>query len=87
VWGPEYCSAVKWARRGERALCVTDSNPSAIRQALEELAASPGEQERLAKSSREAAATDFNHERIQAQFSDGLRRAIQVNPAEHTHTF
>jgi glycosyltransferase involved in cell wall biosynthesis len=87
IWGPEYCSAVKWARKGERALCVTDSNPSAIRQALEELAASSGEQERLAKSSREAAATDFNRERIQAQFTDGLRRAIQVNRAEHTHTF
>ena len=27
IWGPEYCSAVKWARRGERALCVTDPNP------------------------------------------------------------
>jgi glycosyltransferase involved in cell wall biosynthesis len=86
IWGPEYCSAVKWARRGERALCVTDANPSAIRRALEELADSPAEQERLAKSSREAAATDFNHERIQTQFIDALRRAIQVNRAEHTHT-
>jgi glycosyltransferase involved in cell wall biosynthesis len=86
IWGPECCSAVKWARRGERALCVTDATPSAIRRALEELAASPAEQERLAKSSREAAATDFNHERIQAQFIDVLRRAIQVNRAENTHT-
>jgi glycosyltransferase involved in cell wall biosynthesis len=87
IWGPEYCSAVKWARKGERALCVTDPNPSAIRGALEELAASPAEQERLAKSSRETAATDFNHERIQTQFTDALRRAIQVNRAEQTHTF
>lgn len=81
IWGPEYCSAVKWARKGERASCVTDANPSAIRRALEELAASPAEQERLAESSREAAATDFNHERIQAQFIDALRRAVQVNRA------
>ena len=87
IWGPEYCSAVKWARRRKRALCVTDPNPSAIRRALEELAASPAEQERLAESSREATATDFNHERIQAQFVDALRRAIQANRAEHTHTF
>jgi glycosyltransferase involved in cell wall biosynthesis len=76
IWGPEYCSAAKWARRGERALCVTDADPSAIRQALEELAALPAEQERLAKSSREAAASDFNHERIQTQFIDALKRAI-----------
>jgi glycosyltransferase involved in cell wall biosynthesis len=81
IWGPEYCSAVKWARKGQRALCVTDANPLAIRRALEELAASPAEQERLAESSREAAATDFNHERIQAQFIDALRRAVQVNRA------
>jgi glycosyltransferase involved in cell wall biosynthesis len=79
IWGPEYCSAVKWARAGERALCVTDANPSAIRRAMEELAASPAGQERLAKSSREAAATDFNKERIQAQFIDAVTRAIQVN--------
>jgi glycosyltransferase involved in cell wall biosynthesis len=87
IWGPEYCSAVKWARKEERALCVTDPNPSAIRGALEELAAASAEQERLAKSSRETAATDFNHERIQTQFIDALRRAIQANRAEHTHTF
>jgi glycosyltransferase involved in cell wall biosynthesis len=83
IWGPEYCSAVKWARTGERALCVTDPNPSAIRQALEELAASPAKQERLAKSSREAAASDFNHEGIQMQFIDALRRAIRLNRARN----
>jgi glycosyltransferase involved in cell wall biosynthesis len=76
VWGPEYCSAVQWARRGNRALCVTDPNPSALRQAVEELAASPWEHERLAKSAREAAAGDFDPERIQAQFMDVLRQAI-----------
>jgi glycosyltransferase involved in cell wall biosynthesis len=65
---------------------VTDANPSAIRRALEELAATPREQERLARSSREAAATEFNHERIQTQFIDALRRAIQVNRAEQIQT-
>jgi len=85
VWGPEYCSAVAWARGGARALCVTDPNPSAIRRAMEELAASPAKQERLATSSREAAAEDFNHEQIQTQFIDALRRAIQVNRGEHIH--
>jgi len=81
VWGPEYCSAVKWARKAERALCVTDPNPSALRQALEELAVSPLEQECLAKSAREAAAGDFNYERIQTQFMDALRGAIYSRSA------
>jgi glycosyltransferase involved in cell wall biosynthesis len=76
IWGPEYCSAVQWARRADRALCVTDPNPSVFRRALEELAASPAEQERLAKSACNAAAGEFNPERIQGQFMDALRRAI-----------
>ena len=76
VWGPEHCSAVEWAHRGERALCVSDPNPSALREALEQLAALPVKQARLAESAREAAAGEFNHERIQAQFIDALERAI-----------
>jgi glycosyltransferase involved in cell wall biosynthesis len=76
IWGPEYCSAVQWARQGDRALCVTDPNPSTLRRALEELAASPSEQEHLAKSGRDAAAGDFNCKRIQVQFMNALRRAI-----------
>jgi glycosyltransferase involved in cell wall biosynthesis len=76
IWGPEYCSAVQWARRGDRALCVTDPNPSILRRVLEQLAASRAEQERLARSARQAAAGDFNYEQIQAQFLAALRRAI-----------
>jgi glycosyltransferase involved in cell wall biosynthesis len=76
IWGPEYCSAVKWASRRDRALCATDPNPSALREALEQLAASPAKQERLAESAREAAAGEFNRECIQAQFIDALERAI-----------
>jgi glycosyltransferase involved in cell wall biosynthesis len=76
VWGPEYCSAVQWARRADGALCVTDPKPSTLRRSLEELADSPSEQERLAKSARDAAAGEFSPERIQVQFVDALRRAI-----------
>jgi glycosyltransferase involved in cell wall biosynthesis len=76
IWGPEYCSAVQWARQRDQALCVTDPNPSTLHRALEELAASPSEQERLAKSAREAAAGEFNPAHIQEQFMGVLRRAI-----------
>jgi glycosyltransferase involved in cell wall biosynthesis len=86
IWGPEYCSAVEWARKGERALCVTDANPAAIRRALEELAASPAEQERLAKSARDATEGDFDSERIRAQFTDALRRAIDSQRASDVPT-
>jgi len=77
IWGPEYCSAVQWARTGNRALCVTDPNPTALRQALEQLATNPGEQERLAAAAREAAQTDFNPDKIQAQFMQALRSVVK----------
>jgi hypothetical protein len=43
---------------------------------LEELAATPSKQERLAKSAHEAAAAEFNPARIQQQFMDVLRRGV-----------
>lgn len=76
IWGPEYCSAVQWARMGNRALCVTDPNPLALRQVLEGLAASPSEQERLVTSAREAARTDFNPKTIQARFVEALYNSL-----------
>lgn len=79
VWGPEYCSAVKWAREGERALCITDPDPSALRRSLETLANSPSEQQRLADAAREAAQTDFNPNRIQHQFMTSLQNAALVD--------
>lgn len=79
IWGPEYCSAVQWARQGNRALCVTDSNPVALRQALGKLAASPDEQERLAAAARQAAETEFNPDRIQAQFMQALRSVLGLD--------
>jgi glycosyltransferase involved in cell wall biosynthesis len=87
IWGPEYCSAVQWARQGQRALCVTDPDPTALRRALERLAASPAEQERFALSARVAAQGDFNPERIQAQFLSALRKAVcsrNFPAAEHS---
>jgi hypothetical protein len=59
VWRSEYCSAVQWAREGERASCVTDANPSMLRLSLEELAASRLQEERLARSAREAIQRNF----------------------------
>jgi glycosyltransferase involved in cell wall biosynthesis len=61
---------------GRPSVVRADPNPSALRRALEQLAASPSQQERLAKSAREAAANDFNPEHIEAQFVGALRRAI-----------
>ncbi len=37
VWGPEYCSAVQWAHKDNRAICITDSDSSFLRGNLERL--------------------------------------------------
>lgn len=76
IWGPEYCSAVQWARQGNRALCVTDPDPKVLRKALEELASSPEELHRLSSTARDATCTDFSNERIQAQFLEALRNVV-----------
>ena len=68
IWGPEYCSAIKWARSENSALCVTNPDPKALREAIEQLAASPAERQRLAAAARKAAQTDFSPEKIQQQF-------------------
>jgi glycosyltransferase involved in cell wall biosynthesis len=73
IWGPEYCSAVQWAKQGNRALCVTEPDSARLRQALEALADSPAEYQRLATAARQAAATDFNPDAIQRQFMETLR--------------
>jgi glycosyltransferase involved in cell wall biosynthesis len=76
IWGPEYCSAIQWARRENRALCVTDPDPSAFCRALEALAASFAQQERFSAACR-AARSDFDPEKIQAQFMAALEAALK----------
>lgn len=81
IWGPEYCSAIKWAHIGNRALCVTDANPNALCKALESLAANPAEQQRLAAAARQAAETEFNPDKIQAQFMAALHQTVAATPS------
>lgn len=76
IWGPEYCSAVQWARQGNRALCVTDPDPKVLRREIEKLASNQEELQRLSNAAREAAETDFSPERIQAQCLESLRNLV-----------
>lgn len=68
IWGPEYCSAVQWARQGNRALCVTDPDPKALVSELEKLHGTPEEGRRLSECSRMAARGDFSPAVIQDDF-------------------
>jgi glycosyltransferase involved in cell wall biosynthesis len=79
IWGPEYCSAIRWARQGGRAACVTDRDPAVLRQVLKNLVSSPDEQQRFAAAAYRCAQTDFDPDRIQAQFIDVFREAIAIH--------
>jgi glycosyltransferase involved in cell wall biosynthesis len=77
VWGPEYCSAVRWARIKDSALCVTDPSPAALVRALVTL--SGQEWRRWAAKAREAADIDFNPVKIQRQFLQAINRAVETS--------
>jgi glycosyltransferase involved in cell wall biosynthesis len=79
IWGPEYCSAIRWALPMRSALCVTSPDPNDLASALENL--DKHERQRLGASARKAAMTDFNAERIQSQFLTALRTAAARGPA------
>ena len=67
---------MRWARDGSRALCVTDPDGIALRSALERLASSPEEQQRLGEEALSAARLEFNPDNLQDQFMQGIRNAI-----------
>jgi glycosyltransferase involved in cell wall biosynthesis len=80
AWGPEYCSAIRWARVRDSALCVTDSSPHALMHELKAL--SIGEMMRLASKSREAAEMEFSPVLIQQQFLALLHKTVE-RPASY----
>ena len=79
IWGPDYCSAIRWARGKNCALCITDPSPVALVRALEAVSAS--EMNRLADAARHLAQTEFNADLIQKQFLGALDRAMKSKSA------
>ncbi len=76
IWGPEYCSAVRWASHGDRGLCVTDPSPCVLVEAIENLAESPPQLRHYAMAAAESARDEFNSDRIHAQFLAELEKAL-----------
>jgi glycosyltransferase involved in cell wall biosynthesis len=79
IWGPSYCSAIKWGKEGARALCVEDPDPLAVVAAVERLRSSPAEYERLSARARHAANTEFFPELLQQKFVSALEDAIELH--------
>ena len=79
IWGPDYCSAVRWARKSNCALCITDPSPVALVRALETI--TKPELNRLEDAARQAAKTEFNADQLQRQFLLALGRAMKSKSA------
>ena len=77
IWGPEYCSAVQWARKGDRSLVITNENPKAFVSALETLKSSPQLQEYYSQQARVAAQTEFSPISLQSQFLKQVQALIE----------
>ena len=83
AWGPDYSTLIRWAQPGCKALCITKSDPMALRQAIETLAVSLGEQQRLAGEAATAMRREFDQEVIQDQFLQAVRdvASTDMSPA------
>lgn len=83
VWGPDYCSAVEWARRNDSALCVTSKDARSVVEAFERLAGDRHLQAKYAAKAAEAAAGEFDPSKIQQQFRRLLEAVLASGPACH----
>ncbi len=75
IWGPEYCSATRWGRIKNNALCVTDADPQVLINSIIALKTLLSEQSRLSSASMETAKGEFHFEKIQDDF---LTMLLQV---------
>jgi glycosyltransferase involved in cell wall biosynthesis len=76
VWGPDYCSAAKWAKSSEVALVVSNPSPRALISELKRLADSQCERTLFAARSKQMAQSEFNPVLIQKQFLNTLTCVI-----------
>jgi hypothetical protein len=78
IWGPEYCSAVQWAKQSNRALYLSDENPLKLIELIRLIGKDLG-RNRLCEWARPDEIEEFEADRIQQQFTRCLRDAIEFD--------
>jgi glycosyltransferase involved in cell wall biosynthesis len=76
IWGPEYCSAIKWGLDGDRAVCVTDKHPKALVANLEKLQQSPNLLKYYSQEAKIVSHKKFNPVILQNKFLDSIQSLI-----------
>lgn len=83
IWGPESCSAVRWAQQEDAAEVVSDADPQKLAKVLHRLRNNPERLTQIALRAQEAAKKEFNPKCIQQKFEAALRAAaISKRPDE-----
>ena len=77
IWGPEYCSAVQWARKHKTALIVNSPVAQNCVEQLQLLSARPQESARLRQAAYAMSTQLFNPNHIQKQFLTLLTELVE----------
>ena len=76
IWAPESSAVVRWARKSEAALCVTDHDARALLAALVNLKRDRALQLELGTRMRRAYETEFSPAGLQQQFMEALNSVV-----------
>lgn len=74
IWGPEYCSAVQWGRKANRALCISDENPNRLLDNVEWMTKSQKTIEDLVRGIQRAAQEELCQSYLQSRFKKVLAK-------------
>jgi glycosyltransferase involved in cell wall biosynthesis len=77
LWAPTEASGTVWQRETQATLCISDPEPMAVINGLEELAGSSGLRTKLSDAADRVACTMFAPHVIQTRFLELLRQTIQ----------
>jgi len=77
LWGPNYCTPSRLAKREEAALVVETESPEGVIAAAKKLMDNPIEVERLSAASRRLSQTVFSPDRLQGIFVGEIEELVQ----------
>jgi glycosyltransferase involved in cell wall biosynthesis len=78
LWGPEYCTPVRVARKHGGAIVVNQNDPDAIMSACRKVAADAAWREQLSQEARALHDTLFNPDRLQEIFVHEIKKLIRT---------
>jgi hypothetical protein len=76
LWGPEYCTPVRVARKHGGAAVVSTADAGAVVSLCRQIAADTALNEKLSKEALHLHKTRFNPERLQAIFVDAIEKLV-----------